>query len=77
MFLVINMIEQNITGGTLMSTDQKNESTLSSEARHNDGKKSGEKVNCCSGKKGWLARFLERLAKANNQNFGNHPPKCH
>lgn len=28
-------------------------------------------------KKGFFARFLEKLAKDNNETFGGTPPKCH
>lgn len=27
--------------------------------------------------KGFFARFLERLAKDNEQTYGGNPPKCH
>jgi len=28
-------------------------------------------------KKGVIGRFLEKLAKANDQSYGGKPPKCH
>jgi YHS domain-containing protein len=28
-------------------------------------------------KKGFFAKFLEKLAKDNNETFGGTPPKCH
>ncbi len=28
-------------------------------------------------RKGWLGRYLERLTKANEQQFGGGGPKCH
>lgn len=28
-------------------------------------------------KKGFFARFLEKMAKANAENFGGVPPSCH
>lgn len=30
-----------------------------------------------AGKKGVFSRFLERLAKENEQSYGGTPPKCH
>jgi YHS domain-containing protein len=30
-----------------------------------------------SAKKGLFGRFLEKLAKQNQQSYGNTPPKCH
>ena len=28
-------------------------------------------------KQGWWGRFLNKLAKANQETYGNKPPKCH
>ncbi len=28
-------------------------------------------------KQGWLDRFINRLAKASQEAYGNRPPKCH
>lgn len=34
-------------------------------------------MNKPADKKGRIARFLERLAKGNEQSYGGKPPKCH
>lgn len=41
------------------------------ETYQNPEKKSTSK------KKGFFARFLEKLAKSNEQAYGGTPPKCH
>ncbi|NIT40002.1 MAG: YHS domain-containing protein [Gammaproteobacteria bacterium] len=41
------------------------------EAYQNPGKKGANK------KKGFFARFLEKLAKQNEDSFGGTPPSCH
>ena len=41
------------------------------DAYQNPGKQSTSK------KKGFFARFLEKLVKDNNQTYGDTPPKCH
>ena len=41
------------------------------EAYQNPDKKNASK------KKGALARFLDKLAKDNEQTYGGTPPKCH
>jgi YHS domain-containing protein len=28
-------------------------------------------------RKGWLGRYLDRMAKANQKEFGNSAPRCH
>lgn len=34
--------------------------------------------SCCAQKpKGWWGRYLDRLARANDQSFGAAGPKCH
>ncbi|MBU4567216.1 MAG: YHS domain-containing protein [Proteobacteria bacterium] len=32
---------------------------------------------CCAKPKGWWGRFLDRLAKANEKEFGEGGPSCH
>ena len=34
-------------------------------------------INKPTAKKGFLDRFLEKLAKANEEDFGGKPPTCH
>ena len=34
-------------------------------------------INKPAAKKGFLGRFLEKLAKSNEENYGGKPPTCH
>ena len=40
-------------------------------------KKAPERYLDTSRKQGWVGRFLNRLAKASSDTYGNRPPKCH
>ncbi len=40
-------------------------------------KKDPEKFLAPSKKRGWMGRFLNRLAQASTDTYGEKPPKCH
>jgi YHS domain-containing protein len=40
-------------------------------------KKDPERYLAPPKKQGWLGRFLNRLAKASEDTYGNKPPTCH